>query len=95
MSMTPAEQIGALIKERDALLVEVATWRSMPEWLQAFVRRMAERAAAGAIEYGDRSHNRPVVDLLGEVEEEVIDQAVWGAICHHRIARLLSCGYCE
>jgi len=47
------------------------------------------RLEAGAREYGDRSLERPEVELLGEVHEELVDAIGWTCLL---LARLRRCG---
>lgn len=41
---------------------------------------MIERLDTGRKEYGDRSFLRPASDVLGEIEQELLDIVGWGFI---------------
>ncbi|MFH1498804.1 MAG: hypothetical protein ABII82_13365 [Verrucomicrobiota bacterium] len=51
----------------------------------AFRRHVAERMAAGAREYDDRSWRRDPADLCAEMAEEAADLAGWGALLRARL----------
>lgn len=53
----------------------------------AFERRLRERFEAGAREYGERSWTRTPDELLGEIEEELLDVAGWAIILYDRLRR--------
>jgi hypothetical protein len=66
--------------------------------LPEFIDLMKTRLAAGHIEYGDGSFDRPLLDLLAEIEEEILDQVNWSFIQWVRlkaerkqIVRLIEC----
>jgi hypothetical protein len=42
-----------------------------------FVEQVRARLAQGAREYGDRSFDRPISELLGEIEQELLDVCGW------------------
>ncbi len=48
--------------------------------MSAFERHVAQRLAAGATAYDDRSYGRPLGELIGEQLEECADLAGWGRI---------------
>jgi len=60
-----------------------------PEGFHAFVDRMAECLKMGAITYENRSFSKDPEELLGEVLEEISDQAAWSFIAFTRVVRLL------
>jgi hypothetical protein len=45
-----------------------------------FCSAVSARLAAGAREYGDVSFARPPAELLGEIEQELLDVFGWGFI---------------
>jgi len=56
--------------------------------LDAFIAELRARLEAGAREYGDRSFERDPADLLGEIEQELLDVCGWSAVMFERIRRL-------
>lgn len=50
-----------------------------------FVSAVAARLQAGAREYGDRSFHRPPTELVGEIEEELLDVCAWTFILWTRV----------
>ena len=57
------------------------------EWVD-FVIRLRERLEAGAKQYGDVSFRRDPGELVGEVEEELLDVCGWSFILWCRLRRL-------
>ena len=53
-----------------------------------FTERLRSRMEKGFAEYGDKSFDRPVNELLGEIEEEILDICGWSLILYSRIQRL-------
>ena len=56
-------------------------------WLQ-FELVMSRRLSQGHTEYGDQSFDRSVTDLMGEIEEELLDVVGWGYIMWCRLQEL-------
>jgi hypothetical protein len=56
--------------------------------LEPFVRKMQQRLAQGALDYGNRSFRLAPTALLNEIEEEIVDVAVWSFILWTRLASL-------
>ena len=56
--------------------------------LAEFVEAIRARLAKGAIEYGDRSFERPASDLLGEISEELADVCGWAFVLWALVHRL-------
>lgn len=54
----------------------------------AFVSEVEKRLEKGAIEYGDESFDRPIEDLIGEIEQECLDLAGWGFVLWVRLRRV-------
>jgi hypothetical protein len=48
--------------------------------MSAFDEHVRARLAAGAVEYGQRSYNRPLAGLLAEILEEAADIGGWSHI---------------
>ena len=55
---------------------------------EQFLTVVRQRLAAGATEYGDASHRRPVGDLLDEIQQELADVCGWSAILWGRLEHL-------
>ena len=53
-----------------------------------FMEILHDRMEQGYKEYGDESFEKPLIDLLEELEQEVLDQAGWGFILYDKIQRL-------
>lgn len=53
-----------------------------------FFDALWERLARGAVEYGDRSFDRPLLELLDEWEQEALDLAGWGYVMWQKARRL-------
>jgi len=51
-------------------------------------KQLEHRMAEGHREYGDRSFNRPMFNLLNEAEEEILDQMIWSFIALTRLGDL-------
>lgn len=52
-----------------------------------FIRALTERLDKGAAQYGDRSFDRPVDQLLAELQQEALDLAGWGFVLWERVRR--------
>ena len=60
-----------------------AKQRIKPIWkdhFPKFIAALETRMKAGHRTYGDRSFNRPLFNLLTEIEEELLDQGNWAFI---------------
>ena len=55
---------------------------------EQFLAVVRKRLEAGAQEYGDASHRRPVGDLLDEIQQELADVCGWSAILWGRLEHL-------
>jgi class 3 adenylate cyclase len=55
---------------------------------EQFITQLRERLQAGEIEYGDVSFDRPLVEVIGEMQEEVLDIAGWGFVAFVRLEQL-------
>ena len=53
-----------------------------------FVERLRDRLIAGAKTYGNSSFERPLVAIIGEIQEEALDIVGWGFIAWVRLERL-------
>lgn len=53
-----------------------------------FAARIRGRLEVGKREYGDSSFRRPMVELVGEIQEELLDVAGWAFILYSRLERL-------
>jgi hypothetical protein len=51
----------------------------------AFAEAVRARLEAGRAAYGDRSFSREPAELLGELEQEVLDLAGWGFVLFQRL----------
>ena len=58
------------------------------EDITTFVGLLRERLRVGALQYGDTSFRRPLNEVIGEVEQELLDVAGWGLIAWTRLRRL-------
>lgn len=56
--------------------------------LDAFVTRLREKLEAGARQYGNASFERPLVHLIREIQDELVDVAGWGLILWSRLQQL-------
>jgi hypothetical protein len=56
----------------------------------AFVEAVAERLAKGEQQYGNASFDRPIPELLDELQQEALDLAGWGFILWARLQTLQS-----
>ncbi|MBK8980649.1 MAG: hypothetical protein IPM29_32505 [Planctomycetes bacterium] len=61
---------------------------SLDDALDRFVARLRSRLEAGAATYGDASFERPEVDLVDEVQQELEDVCGWALILWVRLERL-------
>lgn len=59
----------------------------LEQW-PAFVERVRARLEAGREPYGDRSFERPMSELVGEIEQELLDVCGWAFIAFERMERL-------
>lgn len=59
----------------------------LADW-PAFVEHAGRRLQAGRRTYRDRSFSRPLQELVGEVEEELLDVAGWAYILWRRVHTL-------
>lgn len=53
-----------------------------------FVALLLERLRAGEKQYGNSSFKRPLVEVIGEVEQELLDVSGWSLIAWTRLRRL-------
>jgi hypothetical protein len=53
--------------------------------LDAFITALKPRLERGAREYGDCSFDRPVDELLCEIEDELLDVCGWSVILYTRL----------
>jgi len=53
-----------------------------------FLDMVRQRLDAGRAEYGDASFTRPPDELVGEIEEELLDVVGWAAVLFARVQRL-------
>jgi hypothetical protein len=56
--------------------------------LARFVERLRVRLEAGARTYGDTSFQRPAVELVDEIQQELEDVAGWSLLLWIRLERL-------
>lgn len=56
--------------------------------LDEFVGQLRERLRLGAATYGNRSFERPIVELIHEVMEEAVDISGWSFLAWLRLSRL-------
>lgn len=67
----------------------VSNVKTRPQFRQ-FLQLLAERLEAGGKAYGDKSFDRPVPELLGELQQELLDTAGWGFVAYQRVQRLVA-----
>jgi len=53
-----------------------------------FVKLLDERLKKGFEEYGDASFDRENIDLIGEIEEELLDVCGWSVIMFAKLEEL-------
>ncbi len=53
---------------------------------EKWIGHSLKRLKRGAVEYGERSFTRPVVELLDELAEAAADLGAWAAIASHALA---------
>ena len=53
-----------------------------------FMMALDDRIEQGALAYGDKSFERPPVELLEELQLEALDLAGWGYVLWERIERM-------
>lgn len=58
------------------------------EDIAQFVAQLRARLAAGARQYGNRSFERPLAEVVEEIEQELLDVAGWGLIAWTRLQRV-------
>jgi len=56
-------------------------------WLD-FLEKLENRLEKGHREYGDGSFDKPLLSLVDEVEEEIMDQILWSFIGWSRLESL-------
>lgn len=54
----------------------------------AFAAAVRSRLEAGARAYGDASFARSPAELVGEIEQELLDVCGWAFVLHERLQRL-------
>ena len=62
--------------------------RALTEHFPVFIEEIHARAQTGAVEYGDRSYERPLPDLIDETMEELADVCGWSFITWARLREL-------
>ena len=65
--------------------------RIKPEWetrFNKFTDACRKRMKRGHRGYGDRSYERPLTNLLQEIEEELLDDHNWRSVAWYRVNRL-------
>ena len=55
------------------------------EVFSGFISKLHSRMNIGHEEYGDESFDRPLLALINEIEEELLDICGWGMITYSRI----------
>lgn len=58
------------------------------DW-QRFQDHVRARVEQGKCDYGDSSFERPITDILKELQQEIADINGWGFIAYSRIERYL------
>ena len=58
------------------------------EHLDRFIARLHQKLELGARQYGSASFERPLVELITEIEDELVDIAGWGWIAWSRLEAL-------
>lgn len=58
------------------------------KYFSKFVKELEKRMEAGHREYGDKSFSRDPLELLGEVEEELMDISGWSLILYTRLKEI-------
>lgn len=53
-----------------------------------YCRAIRHRLDAGKRVYGDSSFDRPLISLIEEIRQEVLDQAGWAFIAYSKLAEL-------
>jgi hypothetical protein len=56
--------------------------------VDAFVAELRARLVVGAKEYGGSSFERPVAEIIGEIEQELLDVCGWSVIAWVRLLAL-------
>lgn len=59
--------------------------KAIAQYLPYFQVKSRARLEVGAKEYGDISFERPIYELLEEIEQELLDQSNWAFIAFVRI----------
>lgn len=62
--------------------------RALAEHFPVFTEEIHARAQRGAVEYGDRSYERPLPELIDETMEELADVCGWSFILWSRLRDL-------
>ncbi len=60
----------------------------LDERANVFFARIRARLHKGKEEYGDASFDRPVAELLDEIEQEILDIPGWTFVLWERLERL-------
>lgn len=55
---------------------------------EEFASRVRQRLESGKRVYGDASFEKPLVVLIEEIRQEVLDQAGWAFIAYERLTEL-------
>lgn len=55
---------------------------------RAYMDLVGSRLNHGAVEYGEASFERPILELITEIKEELADVAGWSWIMWHRLNRM-------
>jgi hypothetical protein len=53
-----------------------------------FIEAVRSRLADGQRTYGDKSFERPINELIGEIEQECLDLAGWGFVLWTRLQNI-------
>ena len=53
-----------------------------------FVELLRGRLRTGAEQYGNSSFERPLMDVIGEIEQELLDTSGWSLVVWTRLQRL-------
>lgn len=81
---TPSVFQQAADRKRELQRIHPRWKDEWPPW----ITRLEKRCRQGHREYGDKSFERPLFSLLEEVEEELLDQAIWSFIGWTTLHRL-------
>jgi hypothetical protein len=61
---------------------------NFPDHYGPFINKLTDRLRKGAQLYEDKAFDRPLLDLLEEIEQEVLDQSAWGYLAYAKIQGL-------